>query len=147
MRPLLPVVILTLLAGLATAAPVPKAVKKLDDKSAIVGTWTVTDLTVNSRKVDISYKTFTFDAEGKVTLRYAKDAGNGSSWTWTIDDSTTPRRMQWTTQPGRNDWDLVYEVDGDSLKVGFIAKGSKPPTAVEPGDGLTLYIMTRDTTK
>lgn len=144
MRPLLA---LALLAGLAAAAPVPKSVKKVDDKTALVGTWQVTELTVNSRKTDTSYQTFTFDAVGKVTLRHGKDATGGSSWTWTIDDSASPRRMQWSTQPGRTDWDLVYEVDGDTLKVGFINKGAKPPASVVPAEGLTLYVMTREPAK
>ena len=136
---------LALLAGFAAAAPVPKVLKKKDDKTALAGTWLVTELTVNGRNNNVSYNTFTFDAEGKVTLRYKKDDPGGSAWTWTIDPEATPPRMQWATQPGRNDWDLVYEVDGDSLKVGFISKGAKPPAKVEPGDGLTLYVMTRDT--
>ncbi len=140
-----PLVALVLLAGLATAAPVPKAVKKQDDKTALIGTWLVTDLTVNGKNNTVSYNTFTFDTEGKVTLRHQKGEPGGSGWTWTIDDTASPRRMQWATQQGRTDWDLVYEVDGDTLKVGFIGKGSKPPTKVEPCEGLTLYVMSRDT--
>ncbi len=138
---------LALLAGFATAAPVPKAVKKKDDKAMIAGRWLVTELTVNGRNTNVSYNTFTFDTEGKVTLRSKKDDPSGSAWTWTIDPTVDPPGMQWATQNGKNDWQLVYEVTADTLKVGFIAKGAKPPTKVEPCDGLTLYVMTRDTSK
>ena len=41
--------------------------------------------------------------------------------------------------------ELVYESDGESLKVGFINKGAALPVTVEPGDGLNLFILVRDT--
>src|SRR5207244_3337849 len=52
--PMRPLLAITLLATLAPAAPVPKALKKADDKSGIVGIW----------KPDKGSEWFQFDAEG-----------------------------------------------------------------------------------
>ena len=142
MRPLFAV---ALLVGLAPAAPIPKALKKSDDKTLIVGTWQVHTLTVSGRKADISNDTFVFDAEGKVKLLNG-GRDNGSFWTWTIDPDASPPGMRWASNGGRNNWDCVYELSGDTLKVGFISSGAKRPEKVEPGASLTLYEMTRDTT-
>jgi uncharacterized protein (TIGR03067 family) len=139
MRPLLA---LALLAGLAAAAPVPKELKKKDDKHSLLGTWKVTELTSDGKPTTASYHTFVFTDDGKLTLIEGKNK-TGPQWTWAIDQSTTPRTMKWATG---NPWDCVYELDGDSLKLGLLNKGAKPPASVEPGNGLTLYVMTRDTT-
>lgn len=134
---------LALLAGSATAAPVPKSIKKVDDKTAILGRWKVTEITVNGRPTTASYHTFVFTDDGKLTLLSGTEQ-TGPLWTWTVDDTASPRTMKWTTA---NPWDCVYDLDGDSLKLGLLNKGAKTPAKVEPTEGLTLYVMTREPSK
>lgn len=143
MRSFAPLVLLAL-APVAVSAPVPKAVKK-GDTAAIVGIWKVTELTENGRDSRITYDTFVFDTAGVVTLRGNTKDIYSPQWTFTLDPKANPRRMSWSSLKGRTDWELVYALSGDTLKVGFIPKGKQAPAAVEPGDGLTLYVMTRDT--
>lgn len=136
-----------ILATAVSAAPVPKAVKKQDDKSALVGTWKVSAVTINQTSSSLDTHTFIFDADGGVRTLFG-NKNNSSDWTWTIDTTTNPRTMRWVSGPGtKNSWSCVYELDGDSLKVGFIAPGNKLPAKVEPTEGLTLYVMNRDTSK
>ncbi len=138
MRPLL---IIALLVGVAPAAPVPKAVKKADDKTLLLGSWKVSEVTANGKPATVSYHTFVFTEDGKLTLLSGAEK-TGPQWTWTIDPSATPRAMKWATG---NPWDCVYDLDGDSLKLGLLNKGASVPATVEPGDGMTLYVMTRET--
>lgn len=141
-----PLVLLTLLAGTTAAAPVPKAVKKADDKTALVGTWRVTAETLNGRNERVTDDTFMFDAEGILTIRPKNPDMYKPHWTFKLDSEASPRRMQLSLSvKGPFERELVYELDGDTLKVGFINKGANPPAAVEPGDGLNLFVMTRDT--
>ncbi len=145
MRPLHPVLTIALFAGFADAAPVPKALKKEDDKTAMTGTWQVTEYTEGGQNAVSSHGTFVFGAEGVVTLRSKKNDMYSPSWMFSLDTSASPRRMQLLMGKRLVIRELVYELDGDNLKVGFINDGANPPTKVEPGDGLTLYVMTRDT--
>lgn len=141
MRPLFAV---ALLAAFAPAAPVPKALKKKDDKADIVGTWKVHTLTMNGRKTDISDVTFVFKADGTAKMFHSGE-DNRPNWIVTLDPNASPPGMRWVNSGGRNNWDCVYELCGDTLKVGFISAGAKRPEQVEPGENLTLYEMTRDT--
>ena len=139
MRPLLA---LLLLVAVASAAPVPKAIKKKDDASLIVGTWKVTALNGQNNGTFHTH-TFVFDAEGGVRTVYSGD--QTTDWTWALVAGDAPKRMRWVAKTkGQTDFDCVYELDGDTLKFGFITSGQKPPAKVEPGPGLTLYELTRD---
>jgi uncharacterized protein (TIGR03067 family) len=143
MRPLL---VTLVCAAVGIAAPVPKDLKnkKQDDNTAIVGTWKVNTLTVNGKVSNISTEVFVFSDTGEVrTLTGGRDGG--SVWKWTLDPAAAPPAMRWNRAVGGSDWECVYELSGDTLKVGFIGKGSARPEKVEPGPSLTLYEMTRDT--
>lgn len=136
-----------ILATAVSAAPVPKAVKKQDDKSTLVGTWKVSAVTINGNDSFPNTHTFIFDADGGVKTLFGKISST-STWNWTIDTTTSPRTMRWESNPknnNNNSLNCVYELDDDSLKVGFISPGSKPPAKLEPTEGLTLYVMIRDT--
>ncbi len=140
MRPLLAVL---LLAVLTPAAPVPKGMKaKKDDAVLIVGTWSGS--IQNGQPPPADSCVFTFDADGNVNLK--SGPGNGSEWTWTLDPTETPKRMRWVhrTDPA-NIWKCVYELSGDTLKIGFVHAGTPIPTSFAPAPGVTLYELTRDT--
>jgi hypothetical protein len=134
---------LALLAGWAAAAPVPKALKaKLEDKTALVGTWKVTLL--NGNGGNIHTHTYTFEEGGKVKVLCGANVPGGE-WFWSIEPDQTPKRMKWVSVEGMGGFDCVYELTGDTFKLGFLTTGQKTAAAVAPGLGVTLYEMTRDT--
>ena len=141
--------ILSLATG-AAAAPVPKEFKKADDAAAVLGTWKTTALTVAGRAdANIHTHTFVFEADGKCHSLFGK--GNRSDWTYTLDPKATPKRMTWTSAPvgrgpqfGALEFDCVYEVSGNTFKLGFLPNAQAVPDKVELGPGLTLYEMKRE---
>lgn len=131
---------LLLLVGIAPAAPVPKAPKKVDDKTALVGTWKVTLL--NGKAENLHTHTYTFDADGGVRTLYGENGR--SDWSWTIEPDETPKRMKWVSKEGLAGFDCVYELHGDTFKLGFLTSGQGPPAKVEVTPGVTLYEMKRE---
>lgn len=134
MRPLVAVV---LVAALAPAAPVPKAVKKKDDKELIVGTW---------KPANKGTCWFQFNADGTLKTWHDPNAHSPLDWTWAIEETDRlPKRIKLTRAGGGNEsYVCIYELDGDGLKIAFIV-GAKDPQKVEAGPGLQLYEQTRDT--
>jgi hypothetical protein len=135
MRPLLVVV---LLAGFtpAHAAPVPKAVKKKDDKELIVGTW---------KPANKGTCWFQFNADGTMKTWHDPNAHSPLDWTWAIEETDRlPKRIKLARAVGSGAYDCIYELDGDGLKIAFIV-GTKDPQKLEAGRGVELYEQTRDT--
>ena len=139
-----PLAALALLVALASAAPVPKEIKKKDDKARLVGTWAAVAL--NGKPQPAGTYTFTFDADGGVNLQTG--GGSASEWTWTIDPTESPKRMKWVDKKNpATSWECVYELTGDTFKLGFVPPGQPTPATVEVTPGVTLYEMTRDTSE
>lgn len=134
MRPLLVVV---LLAGFTPAAPVPKAVKKKDDKELLVGTW---------KPANKGTCWFLFNADGTMKTWHDPNAHSPLDWTWVLEETERlPKRMKLTRAGGGNEsYVCVYELDGDGLKIGFVV-GGQVPEKVETGPGVQLYEQSRDT--
>jgi uncharacterized protein (TIGR03067 family) len=123
MRPLLA---LALLVSLASAAPVPKAVKKQNDAEQIVGSW---------KPVEGQTDWFEFTADGKMlTWDTGGSAGTGPPFTYTLDTTTDPKSMTWGDRNKTPLWDCVYELDGDTLRISYNRDG-KRPTKVEAARG------------
>ena len=146
-------VIALLATGTLAAAPVPKDFKKPDDATLLVGTWKVTALSVNGRpNANLHTHTFGFDADGKCHTLFGENGNaNRSDWTYTLDPKATPKRMKWTSAPvgrgpqfGALEFDCVYEVSGNTFKLGFLPNAQAVPDKVELGPGLTLYEMKRE---
>ena len=137
-----PLSLLAFAAGSLAAAPVPKDFKKPDDATALLGTWVAHTLHGTPGKPHTH--TFVFEPDGKCHTLYG--AGQRSDWTFTLDPKATPKRMKWVSAGARGaNFDCVYEVSGDTLKVGFLAVAGQPVAdQVEPGPGVTLYEMARD---
>lgn len=134
LRPLLAVM---LVAALGPAAPVPKAVKK-DDAAQIVGSWKPTD------KGTCHYD---FKADGTMRTWHDPAVGPPIDWTYTLDPTTTPKKMKLTTV-GQNkaaEYDCVYSLDGDRLKLAFVLGVKEFRDKWEETPGLQLYDQTRDT--
>ncbi len=135
MRPLLA---FALLVGLATAAPVPKAVKKQADSDQLVGRWIATEKNTHS---------FHFRDDGTMTVWNGQVENGGAKYRWTIDDTASPKRMTWydtTSTPPRPQFECVYELDGDSLKITYEC-APKVPAGV--GVGNQNHHMTREQAK
>lgn len=113
MRPLLVVV---MLVGFASAAPVPKGIKK-DHTALLVGTWKPT------RK---GCAWFQFDADGSLKT-WHDTAGSEMRWNWTADPEAGPNRVRLVEVSDRRKYDCVFQVDGDGMKFVFILTAGKPP--------------------
>ena len=126
-----------------TGAPVPKELKKQDDAIAVLGTWVAH--TLDGKAGRPHTHTFVFEPDGKCHTLYAE--GQRSDWTYTLDLTATPKRMQWVAagNGGRGTaFDCVYEVSGDTFKLAFLTGNNKNPDKLEPGGGYTLYEMKRE---
>ena len=131
MRPLLAV---ALLAALAPAAPVPKALKKADSE-LLVGRWVPTGT---------SRSFFEFHADGTMRCWTEGNEKNAPAYTWVTNSEATPKRMTWSMN-GKPKWEAVYELDGDSLKFLYAHHPAKLPSAVKPDPEGNFEQLTRDT--
>ena len=134
MRPLLAV---ALLVGFAPAAPVPKGIKKKDDAAMLVGRW----LAANGRG-----HSFVYNEDGTMKVWDGpNEPQGGANYKWSIDATATPKRMTWygvgSTAP---QYECVYEMDGDELKITY-ESAPKIPTGV--GTGSQNHHMTRSPAK
>lgn len=132
MRPLLAVV---LLAGLTTAAPVPKAVKKKDDQESLVGRWKPSDGTK---------QWYEFKDDGTLKTWNEPNEAKAVPYNWSIDPTASPKRMT-LYSPGttRPEWEVVYELDGDDLRMTYCHAG-RVPAGVGKKHGI-FNGQTRDT--
>lgn len=140
MRPLL---VALLLAGSAVAAPVPKAVKKRDDKSQLLGTWKTTSEQGKTGK-DIWTHTYLFEDTGHLQQWYGP--ADSSNWDWTIDPAQTPKKMTWVNKKYGRAFDCTYELDRDTLRLNYVGAGQPLPNGVGPKAGGNAIEMARDTT-
>lgn len=109
MRPLLAVVLLT---ALAPAAPVPKALKKLTDAELLVGRWT---------PAEGHNQWYQFNADGTLRTWYGNDSPDGPcQYRFVLDPTARPKRITWVgVTSGKAEWEGIYELDGDTLKVAY----------------------------
>jgi hypothetical protein len=134
MRPLLALV---LLGSLAVAAPVPKALKKQDTATLLVGTW----------KPDNGKGSewFQFDGEGGMKAWTSGSVNSPALYTYTLDPDPDARewRMTWSSkgQP-KPSYQVVYVIDGDRMYLTYTGVNSTPPTKPDP---TTVPNFTRQT--
>jgi uncharacterized protein (TIGR03067 family) len=131
---------LLLAAGTLIAAPVPKDFKKPDDARAVLGTWAAH--TLDGRVGKPHTHTFVFEPDGNCHTFYGNN--ERSDWTYSLDTTTTPKRMRWQSRAGNTTFDCAYELSGETFKLAFLTGNVKNPKTLEPGGGYTLYEMTRD---
>jgi uncharacterized protein (TIGR03067 family) len=121
----------------AFAAPVPKAVKKKDDGTAILGRW---QGIVLPKAASNTVYTFRFADDGTCGLTTGSN-DTESAARYTLDPTASPKRMTWNNGP---EWRCVYELDGDTLRIGFVS-GKEIPDNMELKNGLTVYELKRVT--
>lgn len=135
MRPLFAVVAFAL--GAATAAPVPKELKKEDDKVAIVGKWEVARANVNGAEV-AKYSpehTVTFTAEGTATFQYPNIPDQPNDFT--LDTAASPKTMSFLRNAKAVGQPRPYEFRNGRLVV-VIPMGNVPAKSLEPGPDLIV---------
>jgi uncharacterized protein (TIGR03067 family) len=132
---------LALSAIVAAAAPALKD-RKNEDRDRIVGVWVQESITVHGNASDSpQHRTFRFGKDG--TCGITNGTGSENPARYTLDPSTSPRRMKWLNGPEMSEWQCLYELDGDSLKVAFVDQGTEAPNKIEPTRNLTIYYLKR----
>lgn len=134
MRTLLAV---ALFVGVASAAPVPKAVKQKDETALLVGRWKGADPTSHS---------FEYRADGTMKVWNGENDSGAAEYRWTLDPAASPKRMTWYDRngdPPRPAFECVYELDGDELKISY-ESAPRVPAAIN--EGSQQHRMTRTAT-
>jgi hypothetical protein len=134
------ILVALLLATLASAAPVPKELKK-DDAGRFVGEWW------ESRQGDATYpdaataRRFTYDADGGLGIRQNATAPP-TLYSIAID------RMQAVPcfafkQSGTVIYNAAYRFDGDTLSFALTVPNQPLATEIKPGAGVIFYELKR----
>jgi hypothetical protein len=105
---------LVLLAGVSSAAPIPKSLKKKSN-GTIIGTWRVSESQT---------ETWIFREDGTAGYGHSATEFSGKA-TYTFDESVTPHEISWT-QDGNAGANLgVYLFEDGLLKINFSAPGKE----------------------
>jgi uncharacterized protein (TIGR03067 family) len=133
MRPLFALV---LLATLAPAAPVPKALKRADDRQLILGRW---------MPVEGQTQWYQFNPDGTLSTWYARGEAPEPQYRFTLDPTVSPKRITWIgAKSGKVEWEGLYELDGDTLKVAY-SPAPNVPQGFAPEQAQKVIQQTRDT--
>ncbi len=98
----------------ATAAPVPKELKKKrPDAEVFVGKWEVESNGETGRH------TWTFDDDRTMWSKGVGSVGPGSKWVMKIDPDKTPKEIDFGTN-----YRGLYEIDGDEIRI--VYSGNRP---------------------
>lgn len=120
--------VLLLLAGPALAAPVPKELRaKRGDAELIVGRW---------KPADGTRQWYEFKADGTMKTWNEPNEGSAVPYRWSIDPTATPKRMTWANaRTGRVEWEAVYELDQNDLRMTY---NSAPTVPIGIGRGFGI---------
>jgi uncharacterized protein (TIGR03067 family) len=102
------------------------------EKDKLKGTWTLTSLEIGGKKIDLpGEKSMQLVFSGdKVMVKGAGPKGDkDEEGTYTIDATKKPKHLTLTKKGGGADDTMegIYEIEGDTLKIGSSAKGPKGP--------------------
>lgn len=132
------------LVGSAVAAPVPKELKKEDDKARLRGAWSTESVNVSGQPwKDFSLHTMIFDADGGLRAKYHKGIAD-HTWTLKLDPDANPKRMSWIATDQKNDgYECAYAFVGEQLVISIAHQKQNPPGSVLPGPTATVYHLNR----
>lgn len=123
---------LFLLAAPLSAAPVPKEMKAKRDADRLVGRW---------KPADGKNTWYEFRADGTMKTWNEPNEASAVPYRWTIDPTTTPKRMTWANGgTGMVEWEAVYELDGNDLRMTYAHTPKVPP-----GLGAAFGIVNKQT--
>lgn len=128
-----------LLAGSALAAPIPKELKKDDDKTRILGTWVLAKANVNG-KHDPNYfwHSVTFSADGGSCFRYKTTAEEPYD-KFEVDTASSPRTVTWLKASASVINPRPYAFRDGKLVMATRVGGGIEPTSLEPGPGIIVF--------
>ncbi len=126
-----------------SAAPIPKELKRDNDKVRILGKWKQEFLAMRGgEKQPDTSATFRFSPDGGCGITSGNATRENPS-EYTLDAASTPRKMKWLNGPEKTEWRCLYELDGDSLKVCFIDHNTEVPAVLAPAANATIYYLKR----
>ena len=120
-------------AAVATAQPAADDAKKLQ------GTWVV-ESTSREKELNNPWKGGQFVFAGDTaTVKLPNE--QEQTFTFTVDPAKMPKAMDFAPpkKSGQAPWPMIYELDGDSLKL-CIAYGGKRPATFTNKDGLIVVL-------
>jgi uncharacterized protein (TIGR03067 family) len=137
-----------LLAGSALAAPVPKELRKPDDKVAILGKWEIARANVNGKEVAKYFPehTMTFRRDGTVVFEYP----NGDTpqvLDWTLDPTETPKRFRCKMQRSEVSSSYRYAFREGRLVLAHTLGLKSVPDDLAPVPGISVVEYRRAGTK
>jgi len=130
--------------GFALAALLTACKKAPTDAEAIQGTWLPVSATLLGQPVgDAILQTISL----KVDIdTYEIHSGTDTDFgTYTLDATTTPKRMTVTGTAGVNKgrtFPAIYELNGDTLRICHDLSGKQRPTEFKSTVGTQLYLVT-----
>jgi uncharacterized protein (TIGR03067 family) len=128
------------------AAPVPKALMKSDDATAIVGTWRMKDHAMDGRRSESGDVCWRFEPDGK--LFCVHDCGTESDMGYSLDPTGDPKRMDWRPTNEAVSWPAIYKLDGDTLFVVTVMSADAPrPTEFAAAKGVYYTEFRREVAK
>lgn len=122
---------------LATAAPVPKGIKKKADAN---GTWELVEYNSNGVVQDHSrmIKQWTLDGD---TFRIG--AGKGNEWLFSTPDPDKPTQRRFAPTGGGAGYAAALEVDGDELRFCYAPNRTDPISECAPAKNVMFYRFKR----
>ena len=136
-------VVLILLPVLATAAPVPKELRKTP---GLVGTWEVVTMQSQGQEIDL-YKGAKWTI-GKDTIRIEYPEGirlanpTVVNVIHAVDERATPKALDYTNYLG-TDRKAVFSVDGDTLTMSIPVQTTERPKELKADETNLFYTFKR----
>ena len=129
-----------LFASLASAAPVPKEVKKEND--SIEGVWWEARFNNTPNADSANARQFSFNKDGTAGIHQSAGA-KPLDYKYVVDRTTTPPSFTWIRSNGSENYRAIYRVEGDTLFIVFTEIKKPVPKEVKPGVGDVYYELKR----
>jgi uncharacterized protein (TIGR03067 family) len=125
------------------AAPALKE-RKDDDRNAIAGRWVQESISQRGGEPQPGQSNvFRLSKDGTCGLTTGAQGATETPGEFSLDPSKSPRRMKWFHGPHRTEWTVLYQLDGDKLKMAFVDQSTEIPQNIEPATNLTIYYLKR----
>src|SRR4051812_31210795 len=118
------------------------------DQALIQGPWRVVKRVKNGEAEDVKEQPVTLTFAGSALTQSQGSTGRKTEGTFTIDASTSPKRITMTGKDGAHagaTFEGIYELTGDTLKIAY-GVGDKAKTAPKDftgGEGSGLLVLER----
>jgi uncharacterized protein (TIGR03067 family) len=125
--------------GSAVAAPVPKELRKQDDKSRLIGTWNLARANVDG-KDDPNYfwHSVTFSADGGSCFRYRQSPDEPYD-DFMVDLAASPKTVTWRRSAAAAFGARPFEFRNGRLVMSTGKGTNKEPASLEPGPGIIVF--------